>query len=68
MFKYISQQIHGLSGVPLTIGGRGRPASVDVEPPISLPESQHNLGPNPGTQAVSKRIVNHGICHPQHCI
>ncbi|XP_055591735.1 polycomb protein Asx-like isoform X3 [Uranotaenia lowii] len=28
------------SGVPITLAGRGRPASVDIDTPVSLPDSQ----------------------------
>lgn len=46
----------------MTISGRGRPASVDVDTQqhvVLTAESQSN-GPNPGIQAVTRRGLNQG--------
>ncbi|XP_055621187.1 polycomb protein Asx isoform X5 [Toxorhynchites rutilus septentrionalis] len=34
------QQVNSVTGVPITLAGRGRPASVDIDTPVSLPDSR----------------------------
>lgn len=47
------KQIHGVNGVP--ISGRGRPASVDVDPNAMGGDTHVQAGPNPGVHAVTRR-------------
>nr|XP_029731489.1 polycomb protein Asx isoform X3 [Aedes albopictus] len=35
-----NQQVNSVTGVPITLAGRGRPASVDIDTPVFPPDSQ----------------------------
>lgn len=57
----ILQQAQIVAGIP--ISARGRPASVDVNPQkaVIVSEQQQLIGPNPGVQAVTRKITNQGM-------
>lgn len=52
----------------MSISGRGRPASVDVDPQnigsIDVQQQQQIIEPNPGVLAVTRKNANQGMTPP----